>query len=107
MAKQDFGDNRAAHIFSLLCTAHSLETAALAARLDVSERTIRNDIRQLNAQLGDCAAIEGEQGSYRLHIYNSERFRKIHAEILKNDRSFNCCSKFFNVSRVSNVPSFV
>ncbi|MDE7242612.1 MAG: PTS sugar transporter subunit IIA [Oscillospiraceae bacterium] len=89
MAVQEFGDNRAAHIFSLLCTAHSIETNALAARLNVSERTVRNDIKQLNARLGDCAAIEGEQGVYTLHVYHSERFREIRTEILAGDRSFN------------------
>ena len=89
MANLEFGDNRAAQIFSLLCTAHSMETSALAARFAVSDRTIRNDIKQLNAQLGDCAAIEGEQGSCRLHVYDGERFREVRARILESDSSFN------------------
>lgn len=88
MANQ-FGENRAAYIFSLFCTAHTMETVALAARLEVSERTIRNDIKQLNAQLDGCAAIEGEQGSYTLRVYNSEGLQEARSRILENDSSFN------------------
>ena len=45
MAMQDFGDNRAAHIFSLLCAAHSVETGALASRLNVSGRSATTSSR--------------------------------------------------------------
>ena len=89
MAMQDFGDNRAAHIFSLLCAAHSVETGALASRLNVSERTVRNDLKQINAQLEGCAAVEGEQGCYTLHVYDAGRFQEIRKRILESDSSFN------------------
>lgn len=89
MAQRDFGDNRAAHIFSLLCAARSVETGVLAARLGVSERTVRNDLKQLNAQLEGCAAIEGEQGCYTLHVYDAGRFQDIRARILESDSTFN------------------
>ena len=89
MAKQDFGENRAAHIFSLLCAAHSIETGVLASRLNVSERTIRNDLKQINTQLEGCAVIEGEQGCYTLHVYDSGCFQTRCAQILENDSSFN------------------
>lgn len=89
MAKQDFGENRAAHIFSLLCAAHSIETSVLASRLNVSERTIRNDLKQINTQLEGCAVIEGEQGCYTLHVYDNGCFQTQYAQILENDSSFN------------------
>ncbi len=89
MAMQDFGDNRDAHIFSLLCAAHSVETGALASRLNVSERTVRNDLKQINAQLEGCAAVEGEQGCYTLHVYDAGRFQEIRKRILESDSSFN------------------
>ena len=89
MAMQDFGDNRIAHIFSLLCTAHSVETSVLASRLHVSERTVRNDLKQINAQLEGCAVVEGEQGCYTLRVYDAGRFQEIRGRILESDSSFN------------------
>lgn len=89
MAMQDFGDNRIAHIFSLLCTAHSVETSVLASRLHVSERTVRNDLKQINAQLEGCAVVEGEQGCYTLRVYDAGRFQEIRERILESDSSFN------------------
>ena len=84
-----FGDNRTAHLLSLFCQTPSLTAAALAGRLDVSERTVRNDIRVLNGELKDCASIDNEQGKYTLHVYDAERFRTESARLLETDRFLN------------------
>ena len=86
---KDNNENRAAQVFSLFCQTPVVETGPLAARLEVSERTIRNDIKQLNALLQSCAAIEGGQGRYRLHIYDSDRFQAVRNQILSGDGGFN------------------
>ena len=85
----EFGDNRMAHILFLFCVAPTQDAAALAARLDISERTVRNDIKQLNIELRDCGLIEGGQGKYTLHIYDVDRFREIQARILENGGDLN------------------
>lgn len=56
------GDNRIASILLAFCRLHTLSAGELAERLEVSERTVRNDIKQLNEDLKGCAAIEGAQG---------------------------------------------
>ena len=84
-----FGDNRAAGILHLFAGTPALTAAALAARLDVSERTIRNDIHLLNAELKGCASIDSEQGRFALHIYDTERFQTVRARLLETDRFLN------------------
>ena len=73
--KSTFGDNRIANILQAFCQTPSVSVSFLASRLEVSERTIRNDIKQLNQELTGCAAIEGAQGKYALHVFDSEQFR--------------------------------
>ncbi|MBQ9345724.1 MAG: HTH domain-containing protein [Oscillibacter sp.] len=84
-----FGDNRTANILSLFSRTPSLTAAALAGRLDVSERTIRNDIRVLNGELKGCASIENEQGKFTLHVYDAEGFRSACARLLETDKFLN------------------
>ena len=84
-----FGDNRAAGILNLLDRNPALTAAALASRLDVSERTVRNDIHALNAELKDCASIDSEQGKLVLHIYDAEKFRTVRARLFNTDQFLN------------------
>ncbi|MBQ9493264.1 MAG: HTH domain-containing protein [Oscillibacter sp.] len=84
-----FGDDRTAGILRLFSGTPSLTAAALASRLDVSERTVRNDIRLLNAELKGCASIDSEQGQFTLHIYDMERFRAACARLLETDKFLN------------------
>ena len=61
-----FTDNRAADILYILGHKSGVTVASIAKKLGVSERTVRNDIRQLNDDLEGSAAIEGSQGRYTL-----------------------------------------
>ena len=65
-----FHDNRTANLLQLFCKTPVLSVNALASRLEVSERTIRNDIKALNGLLHGSAAIEGTQGRYTLRIFD-------------------------------------
>ena len=71
--KSTFGDNRMADILQYFVRMPEVVLSVLSSRLDVSERTVRNDIHQINRELEGCAAIEGAQGKYRLYIYDQER----------------------------------
>ena len=84
-----FGDNRTAGILRLFSGMSALTAAALASRLDVSERTIRNDIRLLNAEFKGCASIDSEQGKLTLHVYDAERFQAVRARLLETDKFLN------------------
>ena len=80
-------DNRTGQILQYFRKIPVITVSTLAAKLDVSERTIRNDIKQLNHDLHGCAVIEGKKGEYSLHIYAAETFRAIYAK-LTDENSF-------------------
>lgn len=84
-----FEDNRPAAILLTLCQTHTVSVDTLAAQLNVSERTIRNNIRQLNETLRNCAAVEILQGHCTLHIYDSKAFYTVRHRVLESDERFN------------------
>ncbi len=87
--KSVFGDNRLANILQFFCRTPSAALSTLAERLEVSERTVRNDLKQLNAALEGCAVIEAVQGRYRLRIYDSDLFQTVRGRILEVDDFLN------------------
>lgn len=87
--KSLFSDNRNANMLQLFRKSSVISVGTLAAKLDVSERTVRNDIKQLNEELADCAEIMGEQGRYSLRIFNLERFRERFAKMIETDDFLN------------------
>ena len=83
-----FTDNRAADILRILGHKSGVTIAAIAQKLSVSERTIRNDIRQLNEDLNGSATVEGVQGRYSLRIFDPEQYRKAFDKICSIDGIF-------------------
>ena len=65
----------------MLGTKSGITVAVMAEALGVSERTIRNDIRQLNDDLGGSASIEGVQGRYSLRIFDPDAYKKAFEKI--------------------------
>ena len=87
--KSLFSDNRIANILQILRKTPEITVSALSSRLGVSERTIRNDIKQINQELEDCAVIDGVQGKYSLRIFQMERFRQRFSAIMQTDDFLN------------------
>lgn len=83
------GEDRTASILLAFCRAHTLSAGELAERLRVSERTVRNDIKQLGEELRGCAAIESAQGRYTLRVYDGAAFQEARARIARSDGRFN------------------
>ena len=83
-----FTDNRAADILYVLGHKSGVTVAFIAEKLGVSERTIRNDIRQINDDLEGSAVIEGSQGRYTLRIFDPEQYRKAFDKICNIDGVF-------------------
>lgn len=88
----DGTDNRLAYILLTLCSTPAISSGALAEKLQVSERTVSNDIKQLEAELKDCATIRNNQGKYALHVFDAVRFRTVQAGILAEKNGFNSVS---------------
>ena len=87
--KSLFSDNRAANILQAFRRNSVLRVSALAQKFGVSERTIRNDIKQLNTDLEGSAVITGEQGKYSLRVYDNDQFRIRYVRISETDGMFN------------------
>ncbi|MGN1030924.1 MAG: BglG family transcription antiterminator [Butyricicoccaceae bacterium] len=87
--KSLFSDNRIANMLQFFRKTPVISVSTLASKLDVSERTVRNDIKQLNHELKDCAVIEGGQGKYSLRIFDADRFREIFTQMIETDDFLN------------------
>ena len=68
-------DNRVLNILQVLRKNTVMTISALAARLDVSDRTIRNDIKQINEEIRNCGVIEGDQGKVSLRVFHEPKFQ--------------------------------
>lgn len=86
--KNLFGDNRLAVMLQLFRKSSSITVVSLAQKLGVSERTVRNDIKQLNKDLEGCAVIDGKQGRYMLRIFDVDAFRDAYAKIGETEGEF-------------------
>lgn len=80
-------ENRCIYVLQMLHKSQMVSISTLASKLNVSERTIRNDIKQLNHMLQYCAAIEGKQGKYILRIFDAVQFQKV-VQDLENTNDF-------------------
>ncbi len=88
----DNTDNRLAYILLALCSTAAVSSSALAERLQVSERTVSNDIKQLETELKACATIRNNQGKYVLHVFDAVQFRAVRTRILAEESGFNSLS---------------
>lgn len=87
--KSLFGDNRLANMLYMFHNTQSMAVNVMASKLNVSERTIRNDIKQLEQMLEGCAVVEGVQGRYSLRVYDQKGFQKIFEELTQADEFLN------------------
>ena len=72
----------------MLGTKSGVTVAVMAEHFNVSERTIRNDIRQLNEDLNGTASVEGVQGRYSLRIFEPVSYKKIFEKICDSSSMF-------------------
>ena len=87
--KSLFEDNRAVMILQYFHNHTGVRINTLATKLSVSERTVRNDIKQLNKEIASCAAIEGTKGRYDLRVFDMDRFRELYSVLTQTDEFMN------------------
>ena len=78
-----FEEDRLVLILNQIQNKNFITLTEIAEKLNVSTRTVRNDIKLLNDIFGDSAFIDGEQGSYRLYIIDIDGFEEKRDEILR------------------------
>lgn len=103
-----FEEDRLVLILKQIQNRNFITLTEIAERLNVSTRTVRNDIKSLNDIFGDSAFIDGEQGSYRLYIIDIEDFEKKREEIFKSNGYLDSPKKrmayIFKTLLKSNIP---
>ncbi len=87
--KSLFKDNRTANMLQFFLKTPVITVSTLASKLNVSDRTVRNDIKKLNEELRECAIIEGKQGKYSLRIFNADYFYEKFAQLIETDDFLN------------------
>lgn len=87
------GDNRLANLLSYIEFKKAVSLEELAARMNVTTKTIRNDIKELNGMLEGSGVIEGFGGKYRLYILNHDFFMQRRDKIYFQDEYMNSPTK--------------
>ena len=88
-----FAEDRKFLIIKLLQQNNVIALAELAQKLNVSTRTIRNDIKLLNELLEDTAFIEMEQGECRFYITDHYELEEKKISLEKMQRDFDSPQK--------------
>lgn len=91
--KNLFGDNRQANILSVLRKNSALNIEMLAERFGVSERTVRNDIKDINRELKNSGLVEINQGKCSLRVFDTRDFQNAYARIIETDDLMNSSHK--------------
>lgn len=82
-------ENRIAEILKNIEMQSACSVESLAAKLDVSSKTIRNDIKELNCLLGGYAYISNNKGECKLIVFTSYGYSEIRNKICTQDDLFN------------------
>lgn len=82
-------ENRTAVILRNIEMQSVCSVESLAAKLDVSQKTIRNDIKKLNCLLGGYACISNNKGTCKLIVFAPKGFTEIRNKIYKQEDLFN------------------
>ena len=91
--KNLFGDNRQANILSVLRKNSALNIEMLAQRFGVSERTVRNDIKDINRELKNSGLVEINQGKCSLRVFDTRDIQNQYARIIETDDLMNSSQK--------------
>ena len=82
-------ENRIAEILKNIEMQSVCSVESLAAKLDVSSKTIRNDIKELNCLLGGYAYISNNKGECKLIVFTSYGYSEIRNKICTQGDLFN------------------
>lgn len=86
-------ENRLAKILKIIERSNSATSSSIASKLDVSTKTVKNDIKEINELLKGYGLIELKQGKYRLYIIDQKNFEKEKLNINSQDYMFNSPKK--------------
>ncbi len=86
-------ENRICKILQILENKRSASLEYLEKKLNVSTKSIKNDIKELNEILDGNALIQSKIGKYKLYIIKQNQFEKIKQNLYLHDDFFNSPKK--------------
>ncbi|MGM9536051.1 MAG: BglG family transcription antiterminator [Intestinibacter sp.] len=86
-------DNRICKILQILEHKRSASLDYLEKKLDVSTKSIKNDIKELNEIFDGNALIQLKLGKYKLYVIEQDEFEKIKENLYLHDDFFNSPKK--------------
>ena len=87
--KHFYDENRSTRILKLIEQRHSVSIYTLVEKFEVSSKTIKNDMKELNDLLKGSAFIENKQGKYRIYMVDRSKFEDIKKEICNHKEFLN------------------
>lgn len=88
-----FEEDRLIIILKQIQNNNCISLNSISEYLNVSTRTVKNDIKLLNDLFENYAFIEGEQGSFRLYIINKDEFDIIKNTLYKENKNLDTPKK--------------
>lgn len=97
-------DNRICKVLQILEHKRSASLEYLEKKLNVSSKSIKNDIKELNEIFDGNALIQSKLGKYKLYVINQKEFEIIKQNLYLHDDFFNSPKKrmAYVMSRLMN-----
>lgn len=87
--KHFYTENRSTRILKLIEQRRSVSIDTIAEKFDVSSKTVKNDVKDLNNLLRGSAVIDNKQGFYRIYIVDNISFNEAKKCIYNKKEFFN------------------
>lgn len=84
-----YTENRSTRILKLIEQRNSVSIDTIAGKFDVSSKTVKNDVKDLNNLLRGSAVIDNKQGFYKIYIVDGIKFNKVKESIYNQKEFFN------------------
>ena len=82
-------ENRMAALLRNVEVQDSSDVDRIAAKLSVSTKTVRNDVKELNCLMGGYAVISNKKGQYKLIVFDQKGYEEIRDKIYEQEEYFN------------------
>lgn len=84
-----YEENRLARILNIMEQKQSVTVDYLSEKMDVSPKTIKNDIKEINNSLEGHAIIENKRNSYIFYIFDTDGYEQVKNKVYAHDDFMN------------------
>ena len=102
-----YEENRLARILNIMEQKQSVTIDYLSKKMDVSSKTIKNDIKEINNSLNGSAIIENKKNIYSFYIFDALNYEKLRNNIYVQDDFMNSPNMrtVFIIQKLMNTDS--